>query len=1371
MIITKMLIFILFFLVCVSSTILNHIAFENNNLCDSNAIPISVWDGVVDEETSYYYIYTITFPVLPSHGKLYKCSSGCTIKGDLITQSTLVRLDDIQNNAFMYEADLEYNGVDEFYTYVIPRDYTPRWIPKVYIKTIKNIVNILPMPSLPIINTTSLEVYDPDGVNVLQKYQIHLDDCDVITRSGFQGSCENQICTFVATSTTFASQIQKIDCKGSRLKRIRGYLVFQEKPEFVSFCPQFIQNAAIASTYINVVTNLTINETEIFNRPALPPTAISKFIITQEFDDIGYLKLNEDESLTYELYDRTTFSALSENTCAKKKYTIHNVSLETSDDIFFGRDVKWRICVTDFQRLPVVINSTIRNNWSNVPTKFMIDVIDFNDNTYGRDDSRYTQYSFRRNPLDRYQFGLLDDYSGLIFGQTVFNSSEIREGDCLTVLTPNIVYHRLDFCYVITGIEAPPEGVYVYALDTNYSNSLYPGFIEFEPSAKIIVCDTTEQSFIGNECTSSGLESNSKFGDSYIPIQFQTYAFPNNITFEIVFIVEQLPFYGSLYECGNIDCTIPGKNLIILGRRIKKLRDQPSMWYKGNPDYFNYVVYHFVGESNVLADHTSFVDRKGNPFGNCVNGTIQGCPDSFQFRYEHPYISGQGGTGKYDIYVQNRGSNFEFSYRMSIYANRYDSNIPVRIGYSYAQEYNGDPYTTRVTETRTHAINYNDPDGDTWEVELLVITINAYVGNINKAMTMYNLAYIPVVSECKQDDGVIEYCGGAFVIKGLPSDMNNFILNDLWFYNWPSYNNASFTQPVYFTMSKRFAIDTYSAENSIMVVLRSYLESYESDLNSCLQKKDVNSVPVSYVELFSPLRSMKLDASRVYIPGYFGSLTNTIGRFDPDEIQITPATDCTIKAEMLYRVVASIRSVYGSVQGQVFEALMYNTYGALSREPISVRRTFGSSIISDYTVVSNTLEYSFVWKGPRNQIHPIVKYIPPPAPSVDFWKKFGDFFLAGALTNPTPENIGLAILNIFLLFVPVPLTPILNVLTTPLRMIRGVGTFFGSRIGSTMMSNIFNSIRTGITPFKSGIYKAVGNFLVDKVFNLIIQTGTSLAKLIGRLIVFTVRTTITQVRNIVSLTLTVVKKVSKFLAMRVVYGARAFRASRANRNIPKIPPKPIRPTSWANPVAFTKTLKEVFPKPKINLGGIVSKSVRSTVKSIGSRIPSIKGRLFKGIGRGFNRVRLAGRRGLSKVRNFLKQQLRRLRTKIKQKLKKRKEKRERNKKKKKKNNRKKDKEKKKMVKRMKAVKKKIPKFPRIRPRKKGMRADYIYLPFLFILNGLIFFIQWILFLLFLPILFVWFLMEDFVTMLSPVNEEVEKINDPDSETTGLLSKS
>lgn len=1338
----------LLLLTCIYASVITHIAYENNGLCGSNPTALPSWDGDPNfGEWGDQLLYTIKVPVLPAHGTLYRCSLACTIKGEVINTSTSWTVRDIiYQSLFMYESEADFSGTDSFVVYVSRRDFTPSWGSNIVVKTIRHSVSVFQMPSLPVINTTTLEVSDPDGPDVRQNYYIQLDDCNAVLGSGFQGSCDGSSCTFHATATTFSAQLAKIRCANSDLKRVRGYLTFLDKPAFSGFCVQYVQNAAYQSTYLNIPTGLEVPSLQQFTRPGYSGT--SRFALSQEEEDIGYIKVGEDDVVTYEFFDKTSFNALTEQGCRAKNYTVTGVAFNQTNDEYLAQSIKWSVCVLEVERLPVVLNATIRNNWAGQATPFVIEVVDFNDNTFGRDDVQYSRFAFRRDPFFRPPY--FEDYAGVVFGNTSFGSSEIRTSDCVTLVTPNVVYQAFDFCYVVTGSESPPEGVYVTAVDAASGTSSVPAFIEFAPSVQLFVCDASSGPFIGNECTSVGMESNSKFGDAFIPIQFQVLAFPEDETFEIVFIVETFPSHGTLFSCGNDACTIPGTTPITPGRRVKRLRDQPVMWYKGNPDYFNYAVYHMVGESNALADYNSFSDRKGVPFGGCSNAT-NGCPDSFSFRYEHPYIDGQGGTGRYDIYVRNRGSNFEFGYRSTFsgYVNRYDSNIPVRIGWT------GD--------TLTHSPYYNDPDGDTWDVELLVVTINAYVGRIDK---LGALSLIPIVTECKEDDGVVQFCGGAFVLRGLPSDMKAYVEQDMWFYNWPSYNNASTTQPVYFTLSKRYAIETYSAENTIITALKDYLESYESDLNSCLQAKSSSSTPVSYASYVEPLRPMVLDATRVYVPGYFGSLSGSIPRYDPEGIQVTPATDCTIKAGALVRVISFIRSTYSSIKGDYFEALMYDTYGPTSREPIVSRRTYGNSSINFHTVTSETLEYSFRWKGPRFQAYPIILYIPPPAQSVDFWTRLGQFFIGNALTDPTPENIALAVLNVFLLFVPIPVAPLMNVLATPLRMIRGIGPLLStSRLGSAMTNTILSNIRLGTIPFKTGSYKALG-FLQDKLFDIVIRAGVQLTRLAFRIALLPLRIAKATFKTAISITASAVRT-TKWAVLTGVTRLKAFRASRTGRIAPNVPAKPIRPTSWYNPASFPKVFKQAIPN--VNLGGLVGKAFRTTIKTVGKRLPSIKGKI---LGRGFGRGFRVLRRNLAKIRRAALRRIRRVFAKIKDAVRKWKKKRKDRKKKQKKRNRKKEQQRRKAMRRNKNKKVRSKRKWRSRRRiRKFLKAASKLLPSFLLLSILDGLIQLFIFLLFLPMYITYFVVE--VLFEEPEKSDAESSDDEsvaDDEEKPLVPK-
>ena len=1207
-------------------------------------------------------VYWFTFITTPSHGVLYKCT---TIDCREYSNTPLNITDrfyvyDLHTPVFVYVSEYDYSNdasgsYDTFHIAIFRQHYGSVWTVPNMVSTATYNMRVLQMPSMPLINSTT--VYDPDGTSVVQHYGIHLDNCTATTDSGFNGICVGQDCQFSATSLTFHDQLSKIRCGD---KRTRGYVVIRDKPLYSAFCSQFIQNAALGSSYVNIGRTLPTINNSVHYEDYVSGGGRSTYTLLQNYSPLGYFELSHDRNLSYVLYDDTSFNAVDPVDCIPANYTITDIVLSINTSTFNSPDVKWQVCVSEVQRYPHIFNVSVRNVWKNMRIPFFLDVADFNDGTFGVDDGKYSKYAFRRDTRNmKWWESELDDYSGVIFAQTNFSHSQILLEDCVTPAEPDVTYHSLKYCYLATDDETPFEATAVIAVDNNYNLSNF-AYVEFEAAVGVAVCDASgSPAHWDNDCTSKGMESNSKFGTHDIAIMFQTYVFPAQIHYEMVIIVEKLPEYGTLYECFGLNCSSISTNPVSIGRRIKFVAPEvPTMWYRGDQDYFNFAVFSMIGNSNTLEDFPVVLDRKGLPFRSCTNDTTNGCPDTFTFRYEHVQYSGANGTGTYNIFVQNRGSNVEFGKRPEPpvtrrnpyqYANRYDTNIPYRVGQPY--------FDHRLHDWVSNPLYYNDPDGDTWEAELLVTTTQAYVGDVSKAVKNYNLELYNVDMDCKNESDAygnttndIKYCGGTYVLRGMPSDIKKYVENDVWFYFWPSYFANETTQPIYFSLSKRYAIVTFTAENIIAVANRDVLQEAEDAVNNCAARDASNASALqlfSYRGLFSDYPPMRLDATRVQIYGYFGESTLSINGPLLESVTNVDPLNCQLVNKSLALTAVLIKDISSKLSAypEYYGALLYEFYGPGSIEPIAVRRTYNNYSIDLYTVSTQPVEYIFMWNGWRGAKYQPLSVLPPSPPSVSFWVMIGDSLFSGAISNPTPENIALACLNIFLLFVPFPIPPIGLMVQNAMRQIVKIGQNLRLSSMAPVLVALTIAARLGLRRMSTSNVKTTqftGVFSSSSKFVYGVTKGARFSKIM-RAITLGARSAFKSriASNIANLPKRAISRLQQLTAR---FGTRFSRPSLNGIRLPRIPPKPIKNVRQLRNSDSVTDLRPPPPKFDSKLTKFTG-TVKTLFTNGARRLSTIKGGILKKFANQLSKRLSSLKRGLRKRSSQIKAKIKKLRRK------------------------------------------------------------------------------------------------------------------------------
>jgi hypothetical protein len=1062
------MIFILFFLFTSISATIFHETYESNNICGNSAISIST---LLPQYNAFYdnVLYYVSVAIFPSNGNLYTCldHNVCEQVGSVVTTITYVQSrNNLHTPFFIYIGNPDFYGIDTFYLHILRRDFTPSYYNNDILTTVLHTVNVIPMPSVPLQNGTDL-----DGTSIVQTYTLLINDCIATFEHGFNGSCINDECIFDSISTQYANQLSKLSCVDTRLLSLRAYIRLLGKPQFSNVCPQYIQNSAYWSHYIDIDTGIQDVPMNVSVKE-IHPGWTAMYSINNPPLRLGSLVLNENYTLEFLRKDSITYNTELESNCIlNPTFTISNGNISVPS-IFLAEMpiVKWSFCVLDKQHLPLIYPLLLTNIWESTPIAFSIVVVDFNDQTQGLDNGIYSTNAFRRKDSTF----LFVTGAGVSLSQTVFDNSVIKRYDCTgSALTPNLVYQTLDFCYITSG---PSNAIIINATVIDGNGGIGIALIEFSPTIQVSVCDATNNTSLDSLCTSQGKESNDLFGSTLIPIVPQLIVYPDQVNYGVVFVIESLPLFGSLYTCGNVDCSIVG-NDVTVGERYVYLPPKPLLVYIGNPDYFNMVIYSMVANPAGVQDFYSFVDRKNISINGCPD-TDNGCPDSFNFHIEHPLHPTIQGSGQYNIYVENIGSNIQLiqdTYNEREPWNFYSSNIPRRIG---------------TTLPDGGGLTYNDPDGDTWTAELVIITTMGYVGDIIVAMNNYSLELIPVQTDCRlETDNSTRYCGGSLVFRGLPSDIKAFIENDLWFIYWPyiagvdrfAYNDLfddiyrtvndippvdaipadNTYQEVYISIQKRYTTDKYSALNYLETYYKDVLEEYETQINSCLipeptrntptpttysptvpgfKRVKINNSPLFflYTTHMSSLPIMTLDNSKVYIPGYYGDDTTPYVPLSLPNLTFVDCYTSTIRILDFIRILQleALNYPTDDLSGRI-----YMEFGGSSIYPIASRIIkIQISQINSYTVTSSVASYLFRWDNNENSEYRRVVRFPLYPPPHEFWAFVGDQVLAGALTDPSPQNIALAILNLALLLLDIP--PIGALASFGLRGVTAMATGF-----------------------------------------------------------------------------------------------------------------------------------------------------------------------------------------------------------------------------------------------------------------------------------------------------------------------------------------
>lgn len=1171
-----LLIHLSFFLVLSAQSTVFHTVRESNSICGNSVLkfaplpsgPFGAWTPHV------YYWVSVASP--PSNGRIVGIEPGAALPVSDTRDATLV-----------YAPNPDFSGVDTFALTVSRINYGVDWTLNNYAVVAVHTVQVLPMPSVPVLDTSTLAVRDPDGPSVVQRYGLLVDGCG------------NDSVHFEASPATFRQRVVERVCDSAKVTAtVRAFVFFGDKPLLSAFCPEYETKVAAISTYVDVpafdwvVPNITREFLDADRN------STSNYTLVQDArGDLGYMQVSDDRVVSFVHKDSTSFSSASLDTCNAREYSLVRVSTTTPASVFITPDAVWQICVPDKQRPPYAFPLRVRHVWAGVPTRFTVIVADFNDDTFGADDGEVSQFAFK-NSID----------AGVVFAQTNFTHSAIFEHDCVTPLFPDTVYEtHSGFCYLASG-EAPEEATFVVATDGAGDQSAATP-IEFEASIVVAVCDASQANsgvaFPENECTSKGLETNSKFGRREIPISMEVYVFPAQERAtqiqQLVVVVDTLPRHGTLYD--------PSGNIVVTGARYSMAT---PLVYVGNPDYFNYAVISAVVESGSAEEFEVFTDMKGAPFDGCASET--GCPDSFTFSYEHRTRTGVVGSGRFDVYVRAVGSAPVFVKNEEPpttrddpyqYANRYDSNVPVRIGKPY--------YHPRLRRTIVNDILYQDPDGDLWEAELMITTVQSYIGDMKLATETFNLVLTGIDMDCKVEaDNSTRFCGGVFVLRGLPSDIKAFLAQELWFYSWPSTGGDTADEPVFFTLAKRYMQEGTTPLMFITNGNKEKLQLVENTLLECLIKKrnqyyvtntpiDIEPVTIppgsTFMELLSARNVPIQSEATIGIRGFFGTAPLVLGTssFEIDEPSLKSEYSCILINYELVRLVEEVKlkaASFGSNPAYACAAL-YDTVGPSSVESIFTDDVRDNQRVDGYTVGPYVVEYLFKWKGWRGAPYPPLVLLPPQPPPADFWVMLGDALFAGAISDPSPENIALAVVGIFMLLLPAP--PLAAFGTTAMRSLPKIGPVARSPALSGIRGALVSASAKGIGRKKTSRAKA---WRRDDVFEFVVTAGTRF-KSVARAVAGVFKSRASSVLAAAKNRIRGSRPVAYLNQLVTRLGNKFSRPSLNGLRRPKVPPRPPKP---ARPSSVNSNLDRrnlEFPPlaiPKPNL-----------ITRILNRIPSPKG--------------------------------------------------------------------------------------------------------------------------------------------------------------------
>ena len=214
----------------------------------------------------------------------------------------------------------------------------------------------------------------------------------------------------------------------------------------------------------------------------------------------------------------------------------------------------------------------------------------------------------------------------------------------------------------------------------------------------------------------------------------------------------------------------PGNSLgygaqVFAGQSVAPFSDPtiPQLIYVGNLNYFNVVS--MYGDPNEY-----YVDQRGNPVINCGPFSYNGCFETFTFVAFTP--TRMSNVGTYYIKVISLISNASFS---SVYSFQYDPTL--------------------IFFFNELIVNYSDPDGDVYDVE---VDFTYFYGNLGSNYTTgLTFSGGQTIQSCFQAGG----CPNEVQVYGLPSDLVK-MFNGMFFYNNVDLNSSGIFQ-LYISLIKK----------------------------------------------------------------------------------------------------------------------------------------------------------------------------------------------------------------------------------------------------------------------------------------------------------------------------------------------------------------------------------------------------------------------------------------------------------------------------------------------------------------------------------------------------------------------------------------
>lgn len=516
-----------------------------------------------------------------------------------------------------------------------------------------------------------------------------------------------------------------------------------------------------------------------------------------------------------------------------------------------------RVCTHDVQALPITRDADVPSVEQGTSLRFRVEVYDANDFTYADDSGELSWYAFRAANGD------VAANAGIFFFETVFPNGELRAANCRgRALNANQIHPSTEFCFVSNG-KLGAAYAFFLAVDGGGGISADVGAAVFDvlPPFETVSCSASEYSgYSAAECTAIGYESNDLYGDNPIPIALQVneQLLRNNAPAMIRIL--DLPAHGKLFLCADrakcdaFDPSTPMRDYnstrSLLGEPLKQnsLVDvelgatHVYFLYVGNNNYFNFAMQQVLHCRTGVYEYGNwmdepfpvFVDMYDRPYRECPNSAIDGCPDAFYF--ETFVADGSQRThserSRYNIYVQNIGSRAHWALQERKKHELYipSESVPthLRLPIHHKFDYIPAVLTIGAYGTNVHRVSvpryprfqvkeenpeaylpflvYEDPDGDTWDVEFTIASQNVRFIVAQPGMPAYRserrsnfgqndivvgefptpqYETIPIDVNCDDSfdnstfPGALA-CTGTTVYRGSPTDIQNVIQN-LWY--------------------------------------------------------------------------------------------------------------------------------------------------------------------------------------------------------------------------------------------------------------------------------------------------------------------------------------------------------------------------------------------------------------------------------------------------------------------------------------------------------------------------------------------------------------------------------------------------------------